>query len=393
MGPDSGGDRGGDRGATSRQIVAGVHLRRTDENGAEIAALGALLGGSVGIEAVLGDLNRRGRRTWAPGRAVRRAMTWDRADRATRRWWPQGISTCADLPDPDDSGGIGDTGAIGGRRVLVVTWYAKDIGGPHHGARVTFLDLDTRRYRHVLLVVPGLAADGSVSLTPLKVHAGGIVWCGPYLHIAATARGFMTCRVDDIMRVPDHLGTGNSDQLGIEGSEVGRVSTYGYRYVLPVRFAYRAGTEEGEERLRYSFLSLDRESTPPALVVGEYGGRSQTHRLGRFPLDPETGLLAEHEDGTSRPLVLEEGGVLRAQGATVVRGDYYLTVSQGPTTPGSVYVGRPGAFRQHRWATPIGPEDITYWPSSDMFWSVTEHPRRRWVYAMPRGWFDSRVRS
>jgi hypothetical protein len=35
----------------------------------------------------------------------------------------------------------------------------------------------------------------------MNIHAGGIVWAGPYLHIAATNRGFVTARVDDIMRV------------------------------------------------------------------------------------------------------------------------------------------------------------------------------------------------
>jgi hypothetical protein len=38
-------------------------------------------------------------------------------------------------------------------------------------------------------------------------------------------------------------------------------------------------------------------------------------------------------------------------------------------------------------ALPFGPEDITYWPSMDTFWSVTEHPYRRWVYALNRGQF------
>lgn len=76
------------------------------------------------------------------------------------------------------------------------------------------------------------------------------------------------------------------------------------------------------------------------------------------------------------------------QGATVARGDHYLTVSRGPKMPGTVYVGQPGRFRRHRFAAPIGPEDIAYWPSTDTLWSVTEHPRRRWIYAMKRSRFD-----
>jgi hypothetical protein len=334
-----------------------VHLVRTDENVAEIDALAERLGGRVGLPALLRDLDRRARRTLAPGWAVHRALTWDAADRRDQRWWPQGISTSADASDTED---------VEGRRMLVVSWYAKD----GQGSRLTFLDLDRRRYRHVLLVVP-VVRDGVVTVEPLAVHAGGLVWHGPYVHVAATARGVHTCRVDDLLRVPDEE----------------TVDSLGYRYVLPVRFSYQARTDDGLERLRYSFLSLDRASSPPELVVGEYGNSAQTRRLARYSLDPDTQFLAVGEDGVSRPVVLDDGGVVRTQGAAVANGQWYLTASTGPWVPGSVYAGRPGDFRRHRWATPMGPEDIAWWPSTDLLWSVTEHPRRRWVYAMKRSRF------
>jgi len=249
--------------------------------------------------------------------------------------------------------------------MLVVSWYAKD----GQGSRLTFLDLASRRYRHVLLVRPTVR-DGTRGVAPLKVHAGGLVWHGPYVHVAATARGVYTCRLDDLLRLP-------SSEL---------VDSSGYRYVLPVRFAYKAVTDEGAERLRYSFLSLDRSATPPELVVGEYGNRSQTRRLARFPIDATTNFLAE-EEGVSRPLALDDGGVVRAQGAAIAARRWYVTASHGPWVPGSVFVGRPGDFRRHRWAAPMGPEDISWDADSDLLWSVTEHPRRRWVFAMRRSWF------
>jgi len=124
------------------------------------------------------------------------------------------------------------------------------------------------------------------------------------------------------------------------------------------------------------------------LVVGEYGSLTQTRRLARYPLDPETMVLAAGEDGFSRPLGIEEDGAVRMQGAAIAQGRWYLTASTGLWVPGSVYVGRPGSWRRHRWATPMGPEDITWWPSSDMLWSVSEHPHRRWVFSMKRSWFD-----
>ncbi len=357
-------------------FAPGVHLERTAECVAEINALAAVFGGAVGVDGVLNDLNRQARRAhgWF-GRAVSTAYTWDRADRRTWRWWPQGITTSADASDTED---------IGGRRVLVVSWYSKEIYGENQGSRLTFLDLDTLRYRHVLLVVPRIV-EGGVTLEPLKVHAGGIVWWGPYLHIAATARGFMTCRVDDLMRVPDELSAENLKAYGVSGAAA---AAYGHRYVLPVRFTHRAYTDDGHVTLRYSFLSLDR-TAPATLVAGEYGSASQTRRLARFPLDTNTSLLETGEDGATRPIDIEPRGVKQMQGATIAKGKWYVSVSHGPLAPGSVFVGSPGDLRQRRFAAPMGPEDITYWPSTDTLWSVSEHPHRRWIYAMKRSWFDS----
>jgi hypothetical protein len=140
--------------------------------------------------------------------------------------------------------------------------------------------------------------------------------------------------------------------------------------------------------MRYSFLSLDRSADQLQLVVGEYGNLSQTRRLARYPLDPETLVLAAGDDGATRPLGLDEAGAVRMQGATIAHGTWYVTASTGHWVPGSVYIGQPGSWRRRRWATPMGPEDIAWWPSSDLLWSVSEHPRRRWVFSMRRSWFD-----
>jgi hypothetical protein len=164
----------------------------------------------------------------------------------------------------------------------------------------------------------------------------------------------------------------------------GRVASFGYRYLLPVRFAYEARTDEGHERLRYSFVSLDRGSSPPQLLAGEYGRGQQSRRLVHYPLDPDTGLVASGDDGACRPMALDDAGLAGAQGVVHVDGRYYLTASHGPWVPGSVYVGSPGAWRRHRWPVPMGPEDLSYWGSRDELWSLSEHPRRRWVYSVRR---------
>ncbi|PUA79404.1 hypothetical protein [Nocardioides currus] len=359
--------------------VQGVHLQRTDENVREIAALAAVLGEPAGLGGLLDDLKYQARRSRLParllGRAVSEAYTWDDYDRRDRLWFPQGISTSADASDTED---------ILGRKVLVTTWYSTGIDGVKRGSRVTFIDLETLTYRHVLLVNPVLDKDGKLQLRPMNIHAGGIVWAGPYLHIAATRRGFVTARVDDIMRVAgddDH-----PDEIGFDGQ---RVASYGHRYVLPVRFTYKAFTDDGHVQLRYSFLSIDRRSDPPALLAGEYNlGQKTPNRLARYQLDPETWQLQTGDDGFSRPLEVDEGGVVQMQGAVLAGGRYHVTVSHGPFMPGTIYAGSSGQLRPTRFALPMGPEDLTYWPSTDRLWSLTEHPRRRWIVSMRRSAFD-----
>jgi len=270
---------------------------------------------------------------------VDEAYAWEPRDNRDQRWWPQGISSSADASE---------SGLVSGRRLLVVSWYSRKVAEVSHGSRISVLDLDTMRYAHVLLVTP--------ELEPLHVHAGGLVWLGDHLHVAATRRGLVSFRLDDILRSELH----------------------DHRFVLPVRFEHRAHTDEGHEPLRYSFLSLDR-SAGQSLVAGEYGRGGATTRLLRFDVEA---------DGALQPTSLDEAGVGHMQGVAVARGRHYVTASHGPWRPGSVYAGQPGAFTAHRWALPMGPEDLSYWPSTDRLWSVTEHPRRRWIVSLRRTRLD-----
>ena len=333
-----------------------IHLRRTEENLTEIEAAARSLGHRVGLEGLLGRLNRQAAPAKVPGRAVDWGFQWNNSDQSSERWFPQGVTTSADA---------NRSGTVQGRRLLVTSWYSKTVDGHNQGSRVTVVDLDTLAYRHVLLVVPRTLPDGTVELAPLAVHAGGIVWCEDYLHVAGTRRGLFSFRMDDLIE--------------LESTQ----HTFGYRFVLPVGFAYEADAVEGVEKMRYSFLSLDRGSDPPQLLAGEYGLGEMTRRLVRFPLDSESALLA-HEDGTSRPVWLDERGLGHMQGAAVVGETYYVTSSRGRYRLGWMYVGTPGHFRSHPRALPIGPEDISYWPETDTFWSLSEYPGHRYVFSMRR---------
>jgi hypothetical protein len=353
---------------------AGVHLVRTAERVAEVDALADRLGGRVGLAGVLEDLNRTARPGRVPGFAVSWGFRWDDEDQRSRRWWPQGITTSADASEAE---------AVDGRRVVVTSAYSKNVDGYSKGARLSFVDVTDRtavRYRHVLLVEPVLDG-GRIDLRPVPLHAGGIVWHGEHLHVAGTRRGLATFRLDDIVRVPSG---GDPGRLGVDGDDV---HGYGYRYLLPVRFGYEAVTGDGLEQLRYSFLSLDRSASPHELVAGEYGTTGMTTRLVRYEIDPATSLLRTDEAGTSRPLMLDERGIGHTQGATVVGGRWYLTTSAGRYRLGSVWTGTPGDLRRNRFAVPVGVEDITYWPSTDELWSLSEYPGHRYVFAMDRAYF------
>jgi hypothetical protein len=345
--------------------LPGVHLVRDAERSDEVDALVARLGGRVGLDGVLADLNRVAQAGRVPGLAVHWGFRWQQDDQTTRRWWPQGITTSADA-GPEET--------FAGRRVVLTSAYSQRVDGVSWGARLSVVDVTDPgaiRYRHVLLVEPYVDADGRPAARPVHVHAGGIVWHGEHLHVAGTRRGFCTFRLADVLRVPADAG----------------LHVSGYRYVLPLRFRYDAVTADGEEQLRYSFLSLDRSTAPHELVAGEYGREAMTTRLARYEIDPATGLLRADEDGSTRPLLIDERGIGHMQGAVVVRGRWYLTTSAGRYRLGSVWSGVPGTLRRHRFAIPVGPEDITYWPSTDELWSLSEYPGHRYVFAMRRDRF------
>ncbi|QVT81267.1 hypothetical protein ENKNEFLB_03675 [Nocardioides aquaticus] len=339
-----------------------LFLTRDQEDVAAIDALVARAraagGGRVPLATFVDDLGRRARRTpiqALPLRGVHRAWTWDATDRRDPRWWPQGVTT----------------GSAGGRHLVVVAWYAKHRPGQPgepakgQGVRVAVLDPERRRYEHVLVVVARGSGDAATG-RPLVAHAGGLAWTGSWLHVAATKRGFASCHLEDLVELP-------AGPL--------RDAHFGYRYVLPVRLAHRAGAEDGTEPLRYSFFSSAPAGTDGAsdLLVGEYARGRQTRRLARFPLDDD-GLPVLGPDGRAHPVLGE--GVAQMQGVVDLGDRLVATASHGPWGPGSVWSGPHGALRERRRALPMGPEDLAHDPATGLLWSATEHPRRRWVVAM-----------
>ena len=296
----------------------------------------AAQGERIGLAGVLAE---RGTRAWpAPvrGAAARGGFRWNLRDTFDTTWWPQGI----DVAEHD------------GRRVLVVSWFAKPVGGVEQGVRVTFVDLRSRwfpRYHHVLLAEAIQDAGGTVRAEPIVIHAGGIAWLDDRLLVADTFGGLREFLLDDILRTPD--GT----------------------IVLPQNARHRARKAKGDRGMRFSFVSIEHTDGEPHIVAGEYGDGSRADRLARLRLGG---------DGE-----LHEPGIYRMQGVCIVDSTWYVTTSNGERRRGDLWVGHPGAFLRHRHVLPAGPEDLAYDRVTRRLWSLSEWPGRRRVFQVdPAQW-------
>jgi hypothetical protein len=269
----------------------------------------------IGLGGLLARPGHRIHRAWVRGAAAGHGFRWNLHDTRDRVWWPQGI----------------DVGEHDGRRLLAVSWFRRDAA-----TRLSFIDLDRRRYHHVALI------DES---GPVKVHAGGIAWLGDRVLVADTFGGLRAFALDDI-------------------------AATGARHVLPQSARYRTRKAKGDRGMRFSFVSIEHADGPPRLVAGEYGDGSRVDRAARFSLEG---------DGAGE-VELHEPGLYRMQGIVIVDGVWYVTTSNGPRRGGDLWVGAPGAFTRHRHVLPPGPEDLAYDPRDRVIWSLSEWPGRRRVF-------------
>ena len=299
-----------------------------------------------------------------PGTAVEWGFRWNDDDQATERWWPQGITTSADASDTED---------IDGRRLLVTSWYSKTRRAAATSAAGSPSSTSTPWSTATCCSsCPSATTTGEVELKPLLVHAGGLVWCGPYLHVAGTRRGLFSCLVDDIIRV-------RLDRR---------------RLRLPLRAAGAVRVRRGGERGRRAdalLLPLPGPRHPAAAAGGRRvrPSREMTRRLVRYPLDPETLHLAAARGRHLTPGLARRARAGPHAGRGRRRRHLLRHREPGPLPPrAGCTSASPGRFRSFPRALPVGPEDISYWPSTDLLWSLTEYPGRRFVFAMKRAQFD-----
>jgi hypothetical protein len=187
------------------------------------------------------------------------------------------------------------------------------------------------RYHHVSLV------EGSDQL-PVSVHAGGIVWSGDRLLVAATLGGIREFRMSGIHRV---------GQRRFAMSQVSHLKP--------------------SEKFRYSFLA---EGTD-GIIAGEYA----TSENGRL-----AGLVVS--DGIVSVRDIHTPTVPMMQGAVRIDDTWAITASRGDRLNGDLWTGTRGSLTKHEGALPPGPEDLAWWADRRQLWGVTEHPGQRWVYVI-----------
>ncbi len=342
-------------------------------------ALVAASSGLVTVPQILGDLNRQGIVGITQNNADRltnhawRGFRWNSGDNGVSYWYPQGITGSSDAyPD----------GQVGGRDIIMASWYHKTEDRPTKGVRISVADVTDIAavdYRHMLLVEATGMPDNP-NFKPVEttsgdaLHAGGIAWWGRYLYVVDTTGGLRVFDLDRIMRVT------NTDDTSLIGISAGRFDAHGYGYIVPELMRYQLAADSCD--LRFSFVGVDRSSSPPALITGEYKSDEITGRIVVWDIDSNTGLLTARSD-TVRPSAAYVSGQTKMQGATRLDGNLYISSSSQAGSFGRLYRTRPDFGESSISAWVYGAEDLYVERSRNMIWTAAEHPDNRDIVGIP----------
>lgn len=296
---------------------------------------------------------------------------WNDGDEAVEYWIPQGLTGSADATAQ---------GTLGGHQVLLVASYYNKDADPgstaEKGVRIAVVDVSVSppAYRFALLVDP--VAGQIPSFAPITIHAGGIVWFDKYLYVADTSRGFRVFDLEHIFQVST-----TKDTLGYDAATQ-TYQAHSYKYVIPQINLYKHASACGPI---FSFVALDRSTTPPSLISGEYCngttacGGAFDGRLFRWPLDPATGRLAPPK--TTYPANAYYAGQANVQGGVAHAGTFYLSSSAPAGAGGALYVIPAGA-KSTTFSWVDSPEDLIYDGSKKRIWGLSEGLSQRYVFSV-----------
>jgi len=134
----------------------------------------------------------------------------------------------------------------------------------------------------------------------------------------------------------------------------------------------------------FDFMSIDRNSTPPSLLVGEYEDKqNRLTYIAKWPLDGSKGLLATNRvDGklVSRANWGYKMSILAVQGMVFAHKKYYIGCWTVTTTSGAkgdmnergdLYVWTPGQYADEiKRSLPRGLGGMAYSPDGDKLWAI-----------------------
>ena len=312
-----------------RSIPSGAFvLRDTNTWVTHAATFDALNLPKVGLDVI--PLNRTATRMPnAPWPGWRGGFFWDSGDLNVAYWVPQGLAGAT----------------VGTRPFIAVGWHYEEANvssdpnpasdGTDKGTRVSFADVtdfDTVTYRHVLFVEP----EATRGFKPVTTHAGGLAWFGSMLYVADTNRGV---RVFDVSRISKvSVGAGCNAIAGVSN---GVACAYGYEYVIPQigGFSFPSGLA-ASCKPKFSFISVDRSTTPPSLISGEYDNDPTTgiySRLVRWPMI-SGGRLQTGATGIATAIGAWYAGNRNLQGATASGSTFFMnsTRNSGELVSGAV---------------------------------------------------------
>lgn len=259
--------------------------------------------------------------------------------------------------------------------MILIDWY--DNTGLGKGVRVSFIDRTASgaaSYRNALLVEPFADASGNPSFRAVKVHGGGLMWYGNSLFLVDTNNGIRVFDMDHIYKVSIGEGIGRISSTVYEA--------FNYAFVIPQSRSYKASALATP--MRWSFISLDRTTTPDSIVVGEYAADDTVPapRFVRFGIDATTRRLFTTSSVATATWAYQVD-ILRMQGATSINGKFFISRSNGSGTKGDLITWVPGNTANiHTGAFTPGCEDLSYNHNADELWTLTEHPGQRTFFAV-----------
>lgn len=130
---------------------------------------------------------------------------------------------------------------------------------------------------------------------------------------------------------------------------------------------------------RFSYLSLDRTTTPHRVMAGEYQSDvALPIRLAQWELDSETGGLASPEGVWAYCVAIRS-----MQGAVQADGSVYISRSNGKNGAGDIFGWVPGnSAYNNAGIVPRGTEDLSYDGRDKTVLGLTEYAGDRYIYSL-----------